>query len=553
MQNRVNNLWSARIKQCLLMFILIPFLLCYVQQVKPFIEVRMLKGYFVPKIYTEANVAGLIEGSYQKTTEEYLNENFGFRSLFVRVNNQIRFSLFNKLSNKSVVMGKDNFLFENAYVSSYTGKDFIGKPLIEETVSKIKFLQDTLNMLGKKLLIVLAPSKARIYPEYISDSLKPNLQSNYFEFLKEFTKQKINYIDFNSTFLRKKESSKYLLYPTLGTHWSVLEGVKAYDTIINYLSALSGLNLPDLIITKEVEKAELEDPDDDMGKNLNMLWLPDHSKMAYPQFVINKRGRDMSNLLVVGDSYWWDIFIRKLPKKTFLNNEFWYYNKEIWGNMSFEKFYVDSVDVKRRVLQTDFIVIVSTEINLNRLGFGFFDLATNALRGKITPTTKELNDYKSEIKNNKEWMDQIKVKAKQKNISNDSMLSLDANWIFQLKGPLRKQVNVLDCKKIVLSSNEWLSEIGKLSCTNNISVDSAICYYSYWYLEKIFQVESNRPKFENEKVGDLAIIQIKELIKHNLEWMKQIKTKSFTKGLSIDSTITLDAIWYKKRSQKKNL
>lgn len=512
-----------------------------------------LDGAFSVTNYIPFSVDRWVNGEYQKNTENYLNDHFGFREFFVRLNNQVRFSLFNKLSNKTATIGKNNFLYENAYISSYAGKDFIGKELIEENTRKIKFLQDTLATLGKQLLIVLAPSKARIYPEYISDSLKPNPISNYHEYVNGFTEHKINFIDFNAIFLAKKKHAAYPLYPTLGIHWSVLEGIRAYDTILNYLSNLSGRNLPDMIITKEVEKKELEDPDDDMGKNLNMLCLPEHLKMAYPQFTVDKKGADPSNLLAVGDSYWWDIFLRKLPKKTFLFNEFWYYNKEIWGNNSFEKFYVDSVDIKRRILQTDFIIIVSTEINLNRLGFGFFDMAINSLRNKITPTTKELNDYRAEIKHNTEWMDQIKIKSAQKNISIDSMLTLDANWIFQLKGPLRKQISVWDCRNIILSNPEWRSEIGTLSCKNNISVDSSILYYSHWYLEKIFQVELGQLKFEKEKIGSLSIIQIKELIRHDLEWMKEIRSKSLSKGLSLDSTITIDALWYKKRCQKRDL
>ena len=51
-------------------------------------------------------------GDYQKLKELYLNDNFGFRNFFIRINNQISFSLFNKAKANSIIIGKNNYIYE---------------------------------------------------------------------------------------------------------------------------------------------------------------------------------------------------------------------------------------------------------------------------------------------------------------------------------------------------------------------------------------------------------------------------------------------------------
>jgi hypothetical protein len=49
---------------------------------------------------------------------------------------------------------------------------------------------------------------------------------------------------------------------------------------------------------------------------------------------------------------------------------------------------------------------------------------------------EEINKTKERIKNTKEWMEQIKIKAKTQNVSEDEMLELDAKYLYdtELKG-----------------------------------------------------------------------------------------------------------------------
>ena len=67
-----------------------------------------------------------ISEKYQKYTTGNTNQSFGFRPYFVRLHNQILYSLFNRASARDIIVGKKNYLFEKKYIDSYLGKDFAG-------------------------------------------------------------------------------------------------------------------------------------------------------------------------------------------------------------------------------------------------------------------------------------------------------------------------------------------------------------------------------------------------------------------------------------------
>ncbi len=535
-------------KRLCLSGVLCVFILLLLQQVTNRVKLKPLKGYFIQKKCSDISAAGWFSGDYQSGTEAFLNEGFGFRNFLVRLDNEIRFLLFKKTNTESVIIGKENFLYEHCYLLAYNGKDFVGENAINDTVAKIKFLQDTLNSLGKKLLIVIAPSKARIYPEYISDSLNsgPEHATNYMFYKKYFNAAGVNYIDFNAIFQNKKSDSPYLLFPQLGIHWSRLEAVNAIDTIIKRLGDLSGAHLPEIVIRSVKEKRELEEPDDDIVNSMNLLFLPQFKKMGYPEFEINKTNKNLKNLMMVADSYWWDVFLRQIPKNIFADNEFWYYNKEIWGNGFMGKLNADSVDMKRRILQKDYIVIMATESNLYRLGYGFIGQAISALKNPISPTQKELIDIKNNIQNNKNWLGQIIEKAKAKNISIEEMMDLDANWYFQFHGPILQDLTLSDYKQLVYSSKNWIDEVTIKAEEKKISLDSAVTMDARWKMNQ----DLNNSAFNQPTVQ--SIEKVKESILHNYEWMEQIREKAKKRGISVDSMISIDAQWFIEHQKAKN-
>jgi hypothetical protein len=538
--------FSRIFKRFLLLFIFSLFLLVFIQEIRPFREVKPLNGAFSTNPYSPFAIDPWFNGDYQKTTESFLNDDFGFRNFLVRLNNQLRFSFFKQTNAKGVIIGKNNYLYEYGYVLAYNGKDFMGEKALQDSVIKIKQLQDALKNIGKQLLIVLAPSKVRVYPENILDSLNtdPGHYTNYMFYKKYLDEAGVNYIDFNTIFEKKKNESKYLLFPQLGIHWSRLEAVRAFDTIVKKLGSLSGNALPEVHITSINEKAELEGPDDDAVKSMNLLRYPKYVNMAYPDFEVITQNKDQKNLMVVADSYWWDIFLRKLPHQVFSHHEFRYYNSEIWGSHFFGKLLGDTLDTKRHILQYDYIIVMATESNYSRLGYGFFGQALAALKRTITPTDKEIKEIKKHILDTKPWHDQIVEKAKARKISLEEMIDLDAHWYFDTRGPVIKDLTLEDYKNLVCSTETWIEEVKRKAQDSKISVDSAVTIDALWAMNRDLSIT-------NKKVTP-SLEKVKEDIRHNYEWMTQIREKAKKRGITVDSMINVDAIWFINEQKAKN-
>lgn len=533
------NIKNINGKRALLAGIFLLFYLILAQQLFHFITSKPLSGDIVPLSYSNPNVESWFNGTYQENTNAYLNENFGFRSDLVRLNNQIQYSLFHATHTKEVILGKEDYVYVEGYINEYLGKNFIGHQAIRDTVANIKFLQDTLRAMGKTLLVVLAPGKPRIYPEYLPDEYvrTKDVPTTYSAFCEEFKRNGINYIDFNEIFRLKKDTARYSVFPQLGVHWSVLEDVRAMDTILGKLSSLSGKDLPRIKITKIVEKNTLESPDDDIIKSMNLIWYPRHKKMAYPEYEYITKGKVSPNLLVIGDSFWWDILLRNLVRETFELNNFWYYNREACGNYFFGKKEARKEPIVKRILQNDMVILISGESTLPSLGFGFIGSAAHEIKRPVSPDANELKEIKELIKSVPDWLGQIEKKAKERSISVDSMLTLDALWYFRQKGPVIKKITIQDVKNSIDLSPEWAAGIEKDAKERNISIDSAKMENAIWFF-------NNGVKPKEREEPKLTLEAVISTIKGNPDWMKDITQKAKTNNRSIDEQIRLDAVWY---------
>jgi hypothetical protein len=212
---------SNTIKGFLFCIILGLMLIPIIQSKFEFVKLTSLKGAITQPEKKYINAKDWFSGDFQLLEEKYLNETFGFRNLFIRINNQIAFSLFNKAKANGVIIGKHNYLYEENYIKAYYGTDFIGIDSISHRIERLKFIQDTLSKLNKTIIIVFAAGKGSFYPEnFPKEYLKEKGKTNYEYHVKLAKEYGLNYIDFNSYFIENKNKSKYPLYPQYGIHWS---------------------------------------------------------------------------------------------------------------------------------------------------------------------------------------------------------------------------------------------------------------------------------------------------------------------------------------------
>jgi alginate O-acetyltransferase complex protein AlgJ len=110
----------------------------------------------------QAYVAGL---------EAYFNDHFGCRKCLVQWNNKMRWSLFKEKNTRSVLIGKNGWLFftESQMIEHYRGQIQFTPEQLHDWQVLLEKRRDWLARLGIPYLFVVAPDKQSIYPEDLPD------------------------------------------------------------------------------------------------------------------------------------------------------------------------------------------------------------------------------------------------------------------------------------------------------------------------------------------------------------------------------------------------
>ena len=161
------------LKKLIFIIIMIGLFLPLLQSVFQVIKLTPLKGAFykneLPKL-KDLTVESFLSNDFQSKLENNLNSYVGFYEFFIRVNNQLNFSLFKQTNAKDVLLGKEGYLFRKSGNYGYTGIDYVGDKTVNEKTKKLKFIVDELNKRGVKLFLVIAPNKRSFYEEFLPEN-----------------------------------------------------------------------------------------------------------------------------------------------------------------------------------------------------------------------------------------------------------------------------------------------------------------------------------------------------------------------------------------------
>ncbi|CAK8721303.1 hypothetical protein KKHLCK_10550 [Candidatus Electrothrix laxa] len=329
-----------------------------------------------------------LTGKYRRHFTQWFVKKNGFRNFFIRLDNQINFSFFreSKAYGDSIVVGKDNWLFEKSYIKEMNGEQPVNINRMESKISRLKQLQNILESRGIYFLLVIAPSKATIYNEFIAQrhiKMHPVRETgNYIKIKNLLDSNGINYLDGHSFFLQNKKDAPYDLFVKGGTHWSYYGASLFSKDLISKIQ--KDTNLPLGTLSYQDIKADYnpQGTDRDLAELLNVFndkatrSLTGHPVMrvTFPEDSIRP------NVLLVGDSFMHTV--NKYTDKIFGIRDFYYYFKqnipEPWDN---ERRHIAQKErLKKLILSKEIIIIENNEANLRQLGFGFIGAACKALK-----------------------------------------------------------------------------------------------------------------------------------------------------------------------------
>ncbi len=193
-------------------------------------ENRALKK--IPKL--DIKKLDLFPGGY----DSYYSDNFDLRNQFVRFNSSMKLKVFNRppVEGKAF-FGHDGWMFiEKHQMDTYHGKSLVNDEELFRYNEIFKYRQNFLDSIGCKYYLVIAPTKASVYPEYLPFSKRKNNQ-------KTLTDQIISLMDTVMDFtvvdlrqpLRNAKGGTRLYHKT-DNHWNEFGSYIAYDTIIGAIS-----------------------------------------------------------------------------------------------------------------------------------------------------------------------------------------------------------------------------------------------------------------------------------------------------------------------------
>ena len=179
----------------------------------------------------------------------------GWRSLLVRLDNQIHLSVFGELAPRlggtRVVGGRDGWLFEAPYLRHSITPGSLSDVELRERAARFRSVQDKLGRRGLPFLLIVAPSKAEIFPERVPPGYfsvaRPGSVLTDFEKARPFLREAgVNLLDASALFSRWKQEGRPHLFPATGTHWSYLSCYHLWEDIRGSLNPLLKHPLPEI-------------------------------------------------------------------------------------------------------------------------------------------------------------------------------------------------------------------------------------------------------------------------------------------------------------------
>ncbi len=175
---------------------------------------------------------------YQKKYGMYFVEHFGFRNGLVRLNTLINMRFLHVSPSARVVLGRESWLFYDDPRDGVSLRDFRGGARFSDTDlqkarGKVIQLRQGLEKRGIKFLIVVAPNKHTIYPEYLPHDSRGQRRAitRLDQMAVALKGTGADFIDLRAALWAKKNSGQ-LLYSRTDTHWNPLGAFVAYEEIM---------------------------------------------------------------------------------------------------------------------------------------------------------------------------------------------------------------------------------------------------------------------------------------------------------------------------------
>jgi alginate O-acetyltransferase complex protein AlgJ len=210
--------------------------------------------------------------------EAYFNDQFGFRRLLIQWQNLIKVAVLGVSPSPKVILGKNGWLYYGDIELDYYRAI---KPLTPKQLDDWRGLfesrRDWLLSRGIPYLVVIAPNKSTLYPEYMPASYNRLPRESRLDQLMAYLRSRssLKVVDLRPSLYAAK--SREQVYYRTDSHWNNRGAYAGYTTIVRALTE----------------------------------WFPDFRaipRSEFGEFKVSEPGRDLALLLGMRDYYWDEYF-----------------------------------------------------------------------------------------------------------------------------------------------------------------------------------------------------------------------------------------------------
>jgi hypothetical protein len=349
-----------------------------------------LKGESRTYDVTELSCSNLLDGSFQASVDEYSRMNFSLRSIAIRTMNQIDFTLFSEPHARSVIVGKEGYLFEENYIKAALGLDDVPRDTIVNRANRLSQLS---NYINTPILVVLAPGKGNYFIEHIPTRYYYPIKYRQYEpdrlnYSHDLWASELGDISLGISVLDLHTYYQDIaeVFPKNGTHWSHWVIVDAINKVSDELNKLlpSGIRASYLQIDSTYRSSIMQGTDEDIEEGMNLWFELEDLETTYYKTSWQKTDTIKPKILIVGDSFGWGSVNMAVLSQGYRDSEFWFYNAEVHGpvyqpqgrsGLSPEEIHgiTTRTELYSVLSEFDAIICLSTDASLSKFPFGFGD------------------------------------------------------------------------------------------------------------------------------------------------------------------------------------
>ncbi len=209
--------------------------------------------------------------TYSSLLNQYIDENFGFRKQLTTLNSYWRFKLLRSSSSPHrVAVGKKSWLFSTDYdiAGDFRNTKLFTQEELEQIRKNLEELYAWYKQRNIKFYIFIAPSKYRIYPEYLPLHLKINQGISKLEQLIDYMQKNshVKIITAHAQLIEAKKNAE--VFYAHDTHWNFQGGYIGYQVLMTEIMAdfpQIGILSPD-----DFDRVKTRYPNADLARMLSL-------------------------------------------------------------------------------------------------------------------------------------------------------------------------------------------------------------------------------------------------------------------------------------------